>query len=221
MVNNHREILNKSQEFKRLMNDNTTEGVARTLAFCIEFLALDRATGASARVVKATMPRIKTAVNDLFSYATQDEVLAICAAGEGSPGSQLIDGMQDGMRLSKDALSQRATNKQVTVPPTIAKFTTSDLQKEFVLCPKTRGRSTVYEKTNGPCTYTETLKDFDRLCPTEIKDSVCKKGHPIKIGKLDDGKTVIARKFSDDGRPTLEIQSNDGSGEKMKFRYGK
>ncbi|XRM16253.1 hypothetical protein PGT30_000375 [Yersinia intermedia] len=54
-------------------------------------------------------------------------------------------------------------------------------------------------------------KEFDALSPTEIKDIP-----GGRVGKLPDGRTVIVRERSTDGRPTLEIQSGKN---RIKFRY--
>jgi hypothetical protein len=55
--------------------------------------------------------------------------------------------------------------------------------------------------------------DFDNLSPTDVKDIP-----GGRVGKLPDGRSVVVRPDSTDGRPTLEIQ--DGR-ERIKVRYGR
>ncbi|WP_232537697.1 RHS repeat-associated core domain-containing protein [Cystobacter fuscus] len=56
--------------------------------------------------------------------------------------------------------------------------------------------------------------DFDALRPTGVRDIPDKRG---RVGWLPDGRTVVVRPESSDGRPTLEIQ--DGK-KRIKIRYG-
>lgn len=64
---------------------------------------------------------------------------------------------------------------------------------------ETTGRSKLFERTGG---NTAANKEFDSLAPTDIKEIP-----GGRVGKLPDGRTVIVRERSTDGRPTLEIQS--------------
>ena len=75
--------------------------------------------------------------------------------------------------------------------------------------------ATLYEK---PGNYQEAVKDFDSLKPTILKDisNVERKG---KVGILIDGRIVIVRSNSNDGRSTLEIQNPEKK--KIKIRYGR
>ncbi|CQJ67500.1 adhesin/hemagglutinin [Yersinia intermedia] len=73
---------------------------------------------------------------------------------------------------------------------------------------ETTGRSKLFERTGGS---NAANKEFDALSPTEIKDIP-----GGRVGKLPDGRTVIVRERSTDGRPTLEIQSGKN---RIKFRY--
>ena len=74
----------------------------------------------------------------------------------------------------------------------------------------TKGQTTQYEK---PGNYSNAVKDFHSIGPGKIKD----RGGNTKTGKLADGRDVIVRSKSDDGRPTLEIQQGK---KKTKIRYG-
>jgi hypothetical protein len=67
-------------------------------------------------------------------------------------------------------------------------------------------------KPNG--TIDDLQKEFNALNPTEIKD------YPggVKVGKLPNGDTVVARPTSTDGRPTLDVQHQNG--DVTKTRYG-
>jgi len=73
---------------------------------------------------------------------------------------------------------------------------------------ETTGRSKLFERTGG---NNVANKEFDSLKPSEIKDIP-----GGRVGKLSDGRTVIVRERSSDGRPTLEIQSGKN---RIKFRY--
>ena len=75
----------------------------------------------------------------------------------------------------------------------------------------TQGRTKQYEKSGD---YGTANDDFDDLGPTDVKDI----SNGGRVGILPDGRTIIVRPISKDGRPTLEIQ--DGK-VKIKIRYGK
>jgi RHS repeat-associated protein len=74
------------------------------------------------------------------------------------------------------------------------------------------GKTTIDEKPGA--TAGDLQRDFDALNPTGVKD------YPggVKVGKLPNGDTVVARPTSTDGRPTLEIQRQNG--DVTKTRYG-
>lgn len=89
------------------------------------------------------------------------------------------------------------------------KTTVDDLMSSSSKGQETTGRSKLFERTGG---NDAANKEFDSLTPTEIKDIP-----GGRVGKLSDGRTVIVRERSTDGRPTLEIQSGKN---RIKFRYG-
>ena len=81
---------------------------------------------------------------------------------------------------------------------------------------KTSGRSTQYERSGG---ISQANLDFDSLKPTNIKNI-----DEGRMGTLPDGRTIIVRTKSTDGRPTIEIQKKSESGKVIsatKFRYDK
>jgi cell fate (sporulation/competence/biofilm development) regulator YmcA (YheA/YmcA/DUF963 family) len=82
---------------------------------------------------------------------------------------------------------------------------------------KKQGRNTTqYEKPNADAQ--EAHKDFDNLAPLDIKPLSNSKFNG-RIGMLSDGRNVIVRDGSQEGRATLEIQENN-TGQKTKIRYG-
>ena len=74
---------------------------------------------------------------------------------------------------------------------------------------KTRGPSDIYTKPGG---FDTANGDFDALSPNGVSD----KGGGIRVGTLDDGRTIVVRPDSTDGSPTIEIQSGRN---KTKVRY--
>ncbi|HGB8068126.1 TPA: RHS repeat-associated core domain-containing protein, partial [Salmonella enterica subsp. enterica serovar Enteritidis] len=68
---------------------------------------------------------------------------------------------------------------------------------------QTTGRSRLYERPGG---IDEANKDFDNLSPSDVKD-IDNNYVTGRVGTLPDGRTVIVRDGSSDGRPTLEVQS--------------
>ncbi|MGC0845628.1 hemagglutinin repeat-containing protein [Pantoea agglomerans] len=88
------------------------------------------------------------------------------------------------------------------------KTTVDDLMSSSSKGQETTGRSKLFERTGGS---EAANKEFDLLRPTEIKDIP-----GGRVGKLPDGRTVVVRERSTDGRPTLEIQSGKN---RVKFRY--
>jgi RHS repeat-associated protein len=78
---------------------------------------------------------------------------------------------------------------------------------------KTKGGTQIGVKENGD--WDTANEDFNAQNPTDIKE------YPggTRAGTLPDGRTIIARPNSSDGRPTVEIQKNGKK--KIEIRYGK
>ncbi|TSJ88236.1 hypothetical protein [Chitinimonas sp. BJB300] len=74
---------------------------------------------------------------------------------------------------------------------------------------KTRGPSEIWTKPGG---IEEANRDFDGLKPSGVKDI----SNGGRTGVLPDGRRIVVRPNSNDGRPTVEIQ--DGRG-RTKVRY--
>jgi hypothetical protein len=75
---------------------------------------------------------------------------------------------------------------------------------------ETKGRTTQWEK---PGSMADADRDFDKLNPSGVRELP----NGGRSGTLSDGRTVVVRPESTDGRPTLEIQ--DGKN-RDKVRYG-
>ena len=75
---------------------------------------------------------------------------------------------------------------------------------------ETKGSTTQWEKQGG---MDEANNDFDEMNPTDIKSTP----DGGRVGNLPDGRKIIVRPNSKDGRPTLEIQNGK---KKDKVRYG-
>ncbi|MHC8514731.1 hypothetical protein [Sporosarcina sp. ITBMC105] len=76
--------------------------------------------------------------------------------------------------------------------------TVDDLIKNAIPGRATKGRTSQYDLSGG---FDKALKDFGSLQPKITKNTP-----ELKVGTLKDGRTVIVRKKSSDGRPTIEIQ---------------
>ncbi|MCE0829014.1 hypothetical protein LVQ78_23810 [Buttiauxella sp. A2-C2_NF] len=87
-------------------------------------------------------------------------------------------------------------------------ITVEDLTSTSSKGQETTGRSKLFERMGGS---NAANKEFDALSPSDVKDIPSG-----RVGKLPDGRTVIVRERSTDGRPTLEIQSGKN---RIKFRY--
>jgi len=121
---------------------------------------------------------------------TDTEKAEFGGAGSGTPG---------GWEPQDEENARNSQKQDITVEDLTS---TSSKGKE------TTGLSKLFERTGGS---NAANKEFDALSPTEIKEIP-----GGRVGKLPDGRTVIVRERSTDGRPTLEIQSGKN---RSKFRY--
>lgn len=76
-----------------------------------------------------------------------------------------------------------------------------------------KGVARNFESSGG---YEQTLKDFETLNPTNVKDIQTKYG-PRKVGTLNDGTKVVARQGSKTGGPTLEIKVSNSKVYKIRY----
>ena len=91
----------------------------------------------------------------------------------------------------------------------------ADILEEATLGRPTKGKTTQYQKPGG---FEQASKEFDALNPSNVKNINTVYGQG-KTGILSDGRTIILRPGSTDGRPTLEIRNPNGRG--IEIRYGK
>lgn len=77
---------------------------------------------------------------------------------------------------------------------------------------ETKGPTKQFEKPDGD--ITKANEDFDKAKPSGVSD----KGNGIRVGTLPDGRTIIVRPKSTDGRPTVEVRRPNGRG--YEVRYG-
>ena len=104
---------------------------------------------------------------------------------------EICRGVQDG-KGTEDILSGVNEGGKTTV---------DDLLKGLEETTNRKGIAKNFESTGG---YEQTLKDFDALNPSNVKDIQTKYG-PGKVGTLSDGSTVVARRGSKAAGATLEI----------------
>lgn len=120
-----------------------------------------------------------------------------------------IEFARDEVRLSNIFIvGMEASTSSVTIKETGK--TVDDILDGATAGRATKGRSSIYDKVGD---YNDALDDFNSLNPKNVKDIDIG-----KVGTLDDGRTVIVRTKSSDGRITLEIQKGKN---KTKIRYSK
>ena len=76
-----------------------------------------------------------------------------------------------------------------------------------------KGIARNFEASGG---YEQTLKDFEALNPTNVKDIQTKYGSG-KVGILSDGTKVVARQGSTTGGATLEIKASNSKVYKVRY----
>ncbi len=91
--------------------------------------------------------------------------------------------------------------------------TVDDIIKNIPETTNGKGVARNFEKTGG---FSETLKDFDSLNPSDVKEITTQYGTG-KVGKLSDGTTVIARPGSATGGATLEIKVSNSKVYKIRY----
>lgn len=151
---------------------------------------LDKATACSFGRACSSDDAKQTEGPNAGKNLTDAEKVELGGAGSGTPGGW----------GPEDEENARNSEKQ--------NITVEDLTSTSSKGNETTGRSKLFERTGGS---NAANKEFDALSPSEIKDIP-----GGRVGKLPDGRTVIVRERSTDGRPTLEIQSGKN---RIKFRY--
>ncbi|HAF2130399.1 TPA: hypothetical protein G9F27_004688 [Salmonella enterica] len=152
--------------------------------------ALDKATQCSFGRACSSDDSAQTDGPNAGKNLTDEEKSEFGGSGSGTPGGW----------GPEDEENARNSEKQ--------NITVEDLTSTSSKGNETAGRSKLFERTGGS---NAANKEFDALSPSEIKDIP-----GGRVGKLPDGRTVIVRERSTDGRPTLEIQSGKN---RIKFRY--
>ena len=66
--------------------------------------------------------------------------------------------------------------------------------------------------------YDAPASTFARQCAPPSPQNISDKGNGIRVGTLPDGRTIIVRPKSTDGRPTVEVRRPNGRG--YEVRYG-
>ena len=82
--------------------------------------------------------------------------------------------------------------------------------------PETTNEKGVARNFESTGDFEQTLKDFDALNPTDVKEIQTLYG-PGKVGKLSDGTTVVARPGSATGGATLEIRVSNRKVYKIRY----
>lgn len=171
-------------------------------------LAGGLATGDTAGGVTAAQTGKNAVENNLLGAiagGVAEGAVVAGGVGHGSQSSNNADEAWDADDGSYDPSKSREENARNSEKQNI---TVEDLTSTSSKGNETTGRSKLFERTGGS---NAANKEFDALSPTEIKDIP-----GGRVGKLPDGRMVIVRERSTDGRPTLEIQSGKN---RIKFRY--
>jgi hypothetical protein len=129
--------------------------------------------------------------------------VAVGAISEGvKNGCHTVKDLDTGQaRLVCNKTSAVITKNEATEPPVVGATRGRE----------TKGQTTQWEKDGG---MDEANNDFDQMNPSnviQIPDGG-------RVGSLPDGRRIVVRPNSQDGRPTLEIQNGK---KRDKVRYGK
>ncbi len=134
----------------------------------------------------------------LIACSTGDSTMT-CQCKTATPAAQQNCQAAGGINLYPNMLNEPAEPEHCPVPGAIPQGG------------KTRGPSDIWIKPDGDFDTANT--DFDNLNPTDVTEIP-----GGRVGTLPDGRTVVVRPDSKDGRPTVEIQ--DGRN-RIKVRYGR
>ena len=144
---------------------------------------------------------------DLPGYETTGQRLARWLSENLSPSGAIrgfgiaMEQVQSALGGPSESLSSGGTNSGVKAP--VSGATQGD----------DTGRGTrIWTKPGG---LDEANKDFDKMNPSNVAN----KGNGVRVGTLEDGRRVIVRPNSSDGRPTIEIQRPNGRRADDKIRY--
>lgn len=132
----------------------------------------------------------------------------------GAVGSIAISAINEGVKNGCHPVEDRETRQVSLVCNKKSSASTQNKYKEPPVVGaspgrETKGQSSLWEKDGGMDAADE---DFDSLQPVDIQD--LPKGG--RRGTLPDGRKIVVRPNSDDGRPTLEIQ-NGRKREKVRY----
>ena len=134
-------------------------------------------------------------------------VTAAVAAHYAAPGRERrVQSMANGMRSLANAMNNESAETPKAEPkrdPPVPGAIEGD---------KSGGGTRTWTKPGG---FDEANKDFDNKNPSNVSE----KGSGVRVGTTEDGKRVIVRPDSSDGRPTIEIQRPDGKRAEDKIRY--
>ncbi len=205
---------------QQLIATNPAEAMAQLATFGVEFAL----TGRLMKDANQISARAKE-FGRLFTQETRVATVTAAAGMEAStlnPLSKAVGGAAEKVKQAGAATKTAFANLRKEVHVTCKQLSSGskpwectfveDILKNAHPGRKTRGPTIQYIK---PGKYNDVIRDFESLKPTNV--------HPFQtatcegfVGELPNGKKLVARTFSRDGRPTLEIQ--DGS-HYMTVRY--
>ncbi len=132
LISNHKELWHHSKDFARLLRDDTPEGIAHLITFCIEAAVLHKASSSAVGVGVPQLKKIKSMLSECVSKATQEQSLALAAQASGviieTPNVDMLRGMRDAAKL--------ASSEQVAVASNVVKSTESIASEGFWSMPK-------------------------------------------------------------------------------------